>query len=109
MFKKHNDLCISSVDDICVNKIHAITTRKRARDYFDLFLCIPHLKWTPNDILKNYRLKFDVSLPPEQLATSFTNVLDAQDEPKFLGKVDWEKVKKYFLEKAKELKKELVK
>lgn len=108
-FKKHNGLWISSVDDICINKIHAITTRKRARDYFDLFFCIPHLDWKLNDILKNYRLKFDVSLPPEQLATSFANVLDAQDEPRFLGNVDWEKVKKYFLSLAKELKGELVK
>lgn len=107
-FKKYNRLRISSVEDICVNKIHAITTRKRARDYFDLFLCIPHLGWKPDDILKNYRLKFDVSLPPEQLATSFTNVLDAQDEPRFLGDVNWEEVKEYFLGFTKELKNELV-
>lgn len=107
-FKKHNDLRISSVEDICVNKVHAIVTRKRARDYFDLFLCIPYLNWKPNDILKNYRLKFDVSLPPEQLATSFANVLDAQDEPRFLGNVDWEQVKEYFLGLTKKLKNELV-
>ena len=108
-FKKYNLLNISSVEDICINKIHAITTRKRARDYFDLFLCIPHLGWQTHDITKNYRLKFDVSLSAEQLATSFTNVLDAQDEPRFLGEVDWEEVKKYFLGLTKELKKELVK
>lgn len=108
-FKKYNMLNISSVEDICINKIHAITTRKRARDYLDLFFCIPHLNWNTEDILKNYRLKFDVSLPPEQLATSFTNVLDAQDEPRFLGDVDWRKVEEYFLSLAKELKGKLVK
>lgn len=108
-FKKHNNLMISSVDDISINKIHAVTTRKRARDYLDLFFCIPHLGWKLSDILKNYHLKFDVSLPPEQLATSFTNVLDAQDEPRFLGDVDWEKVEEYFLSLAKELKGELLK
>ncbi len=107
-FKKYNKLNISSVEDICINKIHAITTRKRSRDYFDLFFCIPHLGWNTNDIIKNYRLKFDVSISTEQLAVSFANVLDTQDEPRFLGNVDWEEVKNYFLGLAKELKNEII-
>ena len=103
-FKKYNKLNISSMEDIAANKIHAITTRKRSRDYLDLYLCINQLKWTYRDLIKNYRLKFDVVLPVEQLATSFVNVVDAKDSPIFLGENNWEEVKSFFLNQAKELK-----
>lgn len=108
VFTKTNNLKVSSVEDICINKIHAITTRQRARDYFDLYFCIPYLKWTPKDLINNYRLKFDVSLPVEQIATSFTNVLDAEDLPQFLGSTPWEKVQEYFLQLANDLKGEIL-
>jgi predicted nucleotidyltransferase component of viral defense system len=108
-FNKFNNLNISSVEDITVNKIHAITTRKRARDYFDLFMCINHLKWEISDLIKNYRLKFDNVLTPTQLATSFVNVADAEDLPVFLGDYDFKEIEKYFLLKAKEMKGSILK
>ncbi len=108
-FKKFNSIRVSSIEDIAVNKLHAIITRKRARDYFDLYLCMEKLKWEINDLTKNYRLKFDIVLPKEQLATSFLNVLDAQDEPKFLGHWNFEAVTKFFLKITDELKKEIIK
>jgi predicted nucleotidyltransferase component of viral defense system len=51
-FKKWKGLRISSVDDIATNKIHAITTRKRKRDYFDLYLCATQLNWSADDFKK---------------------------------------------------------
>lgn len=32
-FKKYKNLRIASLEDICVNKVQAIITRRRARDY----------------------------------------------------------------------------
>lgn len=108
-FKKFNNLRISSIEDITVNKIHAITSRKRARDYIDLYYCINRLKWKASDIKKNYKLKFDVDLSYEQLATSFTNVVDATDMPTLVKTISWDEVQKYFLGLAKDLKTELMK
>lgn len=107
-FKKINNLKITSIEDICINKVHAITTRKRARDYLDLYLCLKYLEWLPEDLIKNYRIKFDVNLSNEQLATSFTNVVDAQDQPIFLGQNNWDEVKDYFLKLATSLKDKVV-
>lgn len=107
-FTKLNQLNISGVEDICINKVHAISTRKRARDYLDLYFCIEHLKWSAVDIRNNYKLKFDVSLSYEQLIASFINVVDAKDLPIFLGKTSWSDVKNYFLKQAENLKKEII-
>ncbi|MBU0570146.1 nucleotidyl transferase AbiEii/AbiGii toxin family protein [Patescibacteria group bacterium] len=108
-FKKFNSLRVSSIDDIAINKVHAITTRKRARDYLDLYLCIRELKWEVDDIKKNYRLKFGVHLSIEEIITSFVNVVDAKDLPMFIGDFDFKKeVERFFLDYAKNLKKKIV-
>lgn len=102
-FKKDQNLRISSLDDVSINKIHAISSRTRSRDYLDLMFCLKKLNWNPNDIMQNYRLKFDIVLPPESLATSLTNVTQASDLPIFLGKTPWSQVENYFLTLAKTL------
>ncbi len=107
-FIKLNNLKVTSVEDITINKVHAITTRKRSRDYFDLFLCMKKLSWNSNDLRKNYRLKFEIDLPVEQLATSFLNVLDAEDEPKFLGGQNFSEVKEFFIKETDKLKKDII-
>lgn len=108
-FIKLNDLKITSIEDITINKVHAITSRKRSRDYFDLYLCMKKLKWSPSDLRKKYRLKFEIDLPIEQLATSYLNVLDVDDEPKFLGNQDFSGVKDFFLKEADKLKTDIIK
>lgn len=108
-FIKLNNLKITSVEDVAINKVHAITTRKRGRDYFDLYLCMKKLDWNPSDLRKNYKLKFEINLPVEQLATSFLNVLDAQDQPIFLGNQNFEKVREFFLKEADKLKSDILK
>lgn len=102
-FTHDQSLRISSVEDVAINKIHAISFRARSRDYLDLMFCLKKLGWNSKDIMQNYRLKFDIVLPPESLATSFTNVTQASDLPIFLGKISWDKVEKYFLSLATSL------
>lgn len=107
-FKKDQNLRIASLEDIAINKVHAISSRTRSRDYLDLMFCLKKLTWTTQNIMKNYRLKFDIVLPPESLATSFTNVTQASDLPIFLGKTPWNQVEKYFLNLAKTLTQSLI-
>lgn len=107
-FIKLNNLKVTSVEDIAINKVHAITTRKRSRDYFDLYLCIKKLEWEVSDIRKNYQLKFEMNLPVEQLATSYLNVMDAEDLPKFLGNQNFDEVKEFFQKEADKLKKDIL-
>lgn len=108
-FTRFNDLKVSSLEDIAVNKVQAIITRKRARDYLDLYLATQKLGWTIKDLQKNYRLKFEVWLGPEELATNFINVLDAKDKPIFLGNISQKEVTDFFLSEAQKLKEEILK
>lgn len=108
-FKKQNNLRISSIEDIAVNKIQAIITRNRGRDYYDLFAIIKRQSSNLETVRKQYRLKFDVNISDEELAKVCSDVLDAKDMPRFLGRVDWAKVETFFLNEAKKLQKKILK
>jgi len=107
-FLKYKNLRISSLEDIAANKIQAIATRKRARDYVDLYFCLKKLNWDIKKMRQNYQLKYDIYLSAEQLMTFFINVLDAQDLPKFLQKTSWKKIQAFFLSLVKKSKKEVL-
>jgi len=107
-FKKYKQLKIASLEDVSVNKIQAINTRRRSRDYVDLYFCLKRLGWQPVEIIKNFRLKFDVQLNYEQLISSYVKVLDAEDLPIFLQEVDWQAIKTYFLKEAEKLKSKIL-
>lgn len=102
-YAKREALRISSLLDIMINKVHAITTRKRGRDFLDLYLGLIKEKLNVDDIISNYQLKFDVRLSHSELAKHFAGVLEALDQPRFLGSTPWTKVEKYFLTQAKNL------
>ncbi len=102
-FTQMKQLRIASMLDIGVNKIQALMTRNRARDYFDLYEIMRTTPYTAKELQHQYRLKFDVNIPSDQLAKKFLAIVHADDQPKFLGKVDWEDVEKFFLNQAKEL------
>lgn len=100
---------IASIDDIAVNKLQAILTRLRGRDFVDLYEIIKHKHATFDQLYKKYRLKFDVYVAPEQWAKRFTAVLDAHDQPRFVQKTKWENVEAMFLTEAKNLGKKIFK
>lgn len=97
-FKKFNSLKISSIEDITLNKLQAIITRKRSRDYLDLYYCLKELNWSIEQLKRNYQLKFGITLGLEQIVTSFANVVDSYDLPRFLGNSNWKEVERFFLE-----------
>jgi predicted nucleotidyltransferase component of viral defense system len=102
-FTKHRTMRIASLLDIGVNKLQAIQTRKRGRDFFDLYFILTKGKLTIPELLKQYRNKFDIILSPEEAAKHLAGVLDAQDQPKFLGTIQWSEVEQFILKEAREL------
>lgn len=108
-YLKYKQLKVASLEDIAVNKLQAILTRSRGRDYFDLYEMFERGKLkTAEQLRKNYQLKFDVFIPDEQLAKRFAAVLDTQDQPKFIKKTDWKMVEKFFLSEAKKMESKII-
>jgi len=103
IFKNYHTLRIASLLDIGVNKLQAIQTRKRGRDFFDLYYLLNQEKLAIKELLQNYRNKFGITLSPQELAKYFMGILEATDQPRFLGKVDWSKIENFFIQEAKTL------
>lgn len=103
-FKRYKRLRIASIEDIATNKLQAIMTRSRGRDYVDLYEILTNGRLSIERLTQQYRLKFDVSIPPEQLAKRFNAVLDATDIPRFLGDRSWNSVEAFFVTQVKLLK-----
>lgn len=102
-FYYYKKLRVSSVEDIATNKIQAVMTRKRARDFFDLFQVFEETELTLEKLLENYRIKFGVVLSKIELSKALAGVVDASDLPRFLGQVEWNSVEKYFVDCSKKL------
>ena len=108
--KNFGNLEISSVYDIAVNKIHTIAMRTNARDFVDLYFIF---KETEYHDLKRIRLdsqtKFDWPLEAKNLVNQFLKVKDLTGFPKMLVPFEKSEMEKFFLEKARELEKEIFK
>lgn len=106
-YLKYKGLRITSIEDIAVNKLQALLTRTRGRDYVDLFSIIQHKQFKIDELIKDYRLKFDVFVTSEQWAKSFVGVLEASDQPKYILD-NWQEVKQFFIEEAKKLQPDII-
>lgn len=102
-FKKHKNLRIASLIDIGVNKLQAIQTRKRGRDFVDLYFILDHGHVELKTLLDGYRNKFDLILTEQEVAKHFMGILESIDQPKFLGNIHWNTVEQFFLVYAKKL------
>lgn len=103
-FKKIKTLKLSSVEDIAANKLQAMQARIRARDYFDLYTIMTKLPIQVQQLQKNYQLKFGIHLDNQEIAKLFYRVSESHDLPRFLGKVNWQKIEKFFFDQIKALK-----
>src|ERR1700690_768144 len=90
-------LKVSSIEDIGVNKLQALMSRKRGRDFVDLYTIIHKKDIRLSDLIKDYRIKFDMYVSPEEWAKHFAGILDASDQPRFLGEQNWKNIETYFL------------
>lgn len=99
-YLKMGNLRISSLTDLMVNKLQAIISRKRGRDFVDLYFGLKKLNMPVTKLIQLYRLKFDVTLSKDEVAKHFLGIKEAVDQPRFLGKLPWEKIETWFVNAA---------
>jgi len=100
-YLKTGNLRISSLTDLMVNKLQAIISRKRGRDFVDLYFGLKQLDMSIPKLIQLYRLKFDVVLSQDEVAKHFLGIKEAVDQPRFLGKLPWDKIESWFVSLAK--------
>ena len=83
-----NGLTIDSLLDITVNKIQAIATLPRTRDYVDLYFISKSNLGELTDLLKKITKKFKEPVDPVQLAKNFLKVSEYTDFPNMLTPFD---------------------
>lgn len=102
-----NGIPIDSEIDIATNKFFTIYQKPSARHFIDLFLLLTTKNYSWEQLRKLARIKFDTHIDPIQLGSQLMKVQSVSDLPKMLIKLPESKWRKYFLQKAKDLKSEL--
>jgi predicted nucleotidyltransferase component of viral defense system len=97
-------LRVDSLVDMTVNKVQAVLTRARERDFVDLFFLLREGPERDIDRLLSFaRAKFDVAASTVTLAESLLRVEDMLELPDMLRPVDLDELRSYFVELAREL------
>ncbi|KKR33372.1 MAG: hypothetical protein UT63_C0018G0012 [Candidatus Gottesmanbacteria bacterium GW2011_GWC2_39_8] len=102
-----NKLPIDSEIDIAVNKFFTIYQKPSTRHFIDLYLLLTTKGYNWEELKKLARIKFDTNIDPIQFGSQLIKAEDISDLPKMLIKLPEEKWRKYFIQKAKDLKSEL--
>lgn len=106
---KFKNVEVDSIYDIAVNKIHTISMKPRARDFIDIYFIIQEKDYDFYDLLMRAKAKFDWDIDPIQLGSRLLLAKELKDYPRMLKKIDHQEWKKFFIEEAKKLKKEIFK
>jgi len=101
-------ISIDSLEDIAVNKLFTIYQRVAARDYIDLYCILKNKQFKMANLIKQAKSKFDWHIDPIQLGSQFLKSKDAEDLPKMIKDVPKKEWRRFFLEEAKKLKKEII-
>lgn len=96
----YKSIKVADIPDIACMKIDAISARGTKRDFIDFyFICT---KFKPVEaLLELYLKKYSgTKFNKLHLVKSLVYFEDAENEvmPQMIGKIDWEKVKQYFIE-----------
>lgn len=108
--KNFNGILVESLFDIAVNKAHTIAFRPRLRDFIDLYFIIQQKQdWSFQELLKKSFDKFEMSADALQVGQNLLEVEKQIDMPIMIKRVNLNSVKKFFLNEAKMLEKEIFK
>ncbi len=109
--KKFGNLEIDSLIDIATNKVHTLFMKPRTRDYIDLYFIFKKEKMDMNQLILLAKAKFDWDIDKMNLANQFIRVKDIQKEdfPKVLVPFNISEMETFFLNLAKDLKKDILK
>lgn len=95
--------------DIAANKVHTLFIRARARDYVDLYFLLTKKHYSLLSLISDAKAKFDWDIDRVNLASQFIRAkeLTSKDLPTMLVKFDRKKMVKFFIDQARNLKKEI--
>lgn len=105
---KIGKLSVESLIDIAVNKIFTVYQNPRSRDFIDLYFIIQKEKFKISELIKKAKIKFDWHVDPIQLGSQFLKAASLKDYPKMIKKIDNSRWIKYFRERARELKNNII-
>lgn len=104
---RYKNIAVDSLLDIAVNKVHTIAMKPRARDFIDVYFIVKKAGYDMHDLLMKAKAKFDWHIDSIQLGSRFLMAADASDYPRMLKKIDHKEWKRFFINEAKKLKKEI--
>lgn len=97
---------VDSLIDIAVNKLLKISQRTDVKDFVDLYFLLEEFSiW---DLMEGVRVKFNMKLDPYITASYFLKVNDFSFLPRMIKPLELETLKKFFIERAKEIGKKSV-
>lgn len=103
--QKFSDVKIASIEDIACMKLDALSSRGTKRDFIDLYT-ICQRDYSLQDVFQLFHKKYqETDYSKLHILKSLVYFDDAEEQemPQILDKVEWDKVKKYFLNEAKKL------
>ncbi len=106
---KFKNIEVDSIYDIAVNKVHTIFMQPRARDFIDIYFIIQEKGYSFYDLLMKAKAKFDWNIDPIQLGSRLLLAKELKDYPRMLKEINHREWKKFFVEEARKLKKEIFK
>lgn len=99
---------VDSLRDIAVNKFFTIYQKPSARHFIDLYLMVKEKGLVWEDLIKLARIKFDEPIDPLQLGSQLVTAETISDLPRMILDLNQNEWRRFFMEKAKNLKKELI-
>lgn len=99
--KKIEGIKINSILDIAVDKLFTIYQKPRSRDFMDLYMICKKYDFSPNDLTKKVRLKFDWNIDPIKLGSQFMLSTQLKDYPRLTKPLKEEMWQGFFLDWAK--------
>lgn len=99
-----NGFKIDGLEDIATNKLDAILSRKKMRDYVDLYFLMNREKYTLEKLRKNVLKKFDWKIEPSVLVRNLLCVNELSDLPRMKVPFSVKKMIAFFENEARNLK-----
>lgn len=106
--KNIDGISVESLFDIAVNKAQTIAFRPRLRDFIDLY-CIIQQKpcWDFQELLKKSFEKFEMRADALQIGQNLLEVEKQVDMPLMIKPIDIKDIRKFFLNQAKKLERDI--
>lgn len=99
--EKKDGIKVDSLLDIAVNKLLTIQQRSNVKDFVDLYYLLD--KFTVWDLIAGVEHKFHIELEPFLIAADFMKVNQFEFLPKMIKPLSLNKLKSFFVDKAKKL------